>query len=307
MTTRRIFSKRVQRRSFSFITISLLLIFGACSSTKESSSIDVKTLDNHLQALVTSFKGDVGIYSKNLSSGQEIAINADTLFPSASMIKVPILLALFDQIEKDSLDYDSTLIWMPEVVNYPPGGMLSSFKDSSNISLSKLISLMITYSDNHASLWCQELAGGGLEINQWLDANGFSQTRMNSRTFDRKDDWEMYGWGQTTPREMAGLLTLIHENKAVSHWASEEMYRYLTRSYWDDEALSSIPRTVQVASKQGAVNASRSEVVLVNAPRGDYVFCVITTNQEDESWDEDNEGYVLLREISALLWNAWGI
>ena len=155
MTTRRIFSKRVQRRSFSFITISLLLILGACSSTKESSPIDVKTLDNHLQAFVTSFKGDVGIYAKNLSSGQEIAINADALFPSASMIKVPILLALFDQIEKDSLDYDSTLIWMSEVVNYPPGGMLSSLKDSSNISLSKLISLMITYSDNHASLWCQ--------------------------------------------------------------------------------------------------------------------------------------------------------
>jgi len=150
-------------------------------------------------------------------------------------------------------------------------------------------------------------AGGGLEINQWLDENGFSQTRMNSRTFDRKDDWEMYGWGQTTPREMAGLLTLIHESKAVSHWASEEMYRYLTRIYWDDEALSSIPRTVQVASKQGALNASRSEVVLVNAPRGDYMFCVITTNQEDESWDENNEGYVLLRKVSAQLWSAWGI
>ena len=99
---------------------------------------------------------------------------------------------------------------------------------------------------------------------------------------------------------------MIHEEKAVSAWASDEMYRYLTRIYWDGEALSQIPRTVQVASKQGAVNASRSEVVLVNAPHGDYVFCVITKDQQDQSWEADNQGFVLLRRVSKLLWDAWG-
>ena len=298
---------RLYRYGHAIIVLSLLLIVSACSSTKISPAEESKAIDQNLQTLITHFKGDVGIYAKNLSNGQEIALNADSLFRTASMVKIPILLVLFDRIQSGDLAYDSTLMWMPEVVNYPPGGMLSSLKDSSKISLTKMISLMITYSDNHASLWCQELAGGGLQINQWLQKNGVSKTRMNSRTLDRQDDWKIYGWGQTTPREMAGLLTMIHENKAVSPWASEEMYRYLTRIYWDDEALSAIPRTVQVASKQGAVSQSRSEVVLVNAPGGAYVFCVITNNQVDESWDADNTGYVLLREVSALLWSAWGI
>ena len=298
---------RLYRYGHAIIVLSLLLIVSACSSTKISPAEESKAIDQNLQTLITHFKGDVGIYAKNLSNGQEIALNADSLFPTASMVKIPILLVLFDRIQSGDLAYDSTLMWMPEVVNYPPGGMLSSLKDSSKISLTKMISLMITYSDNHASLWCQELAGGGLQINQWLQKNGFSKTRMNSRTLDRQDDWKIYGWGQTTPREMAGLLTMIHEDEAVSPWASEEMYRYLTRIYWDDEALSAIPRTVQVASKQGAVSQSRSEVVLVNAPGGAYVFCVITNNQVDESWDADNTGYVLLREVSALLWSAWGI
>ncbi len=288
------------------ILLSILLFVGACSSTRKSSLIDVKTLEQNLNNMVTPFRGDVGVYAKNLKTGEEISINADVLFPTASMVKVPILLTLFQKIQNGDIDYDSTLLWSAEVVNYADDGILSCFKDSSSISLSKIISLMVTYSDNLASLWCQQLSGGGIEINRWLDAYGFTQTRMNSRTPDRQDDWEIYGWGQTTPREMAALVQLIHENKAVSPWASEEMYRYLTRIYWDDEALSSIPRTVQVASKQGAVNASRSEVLLVNAPRGDYVFCVITNNQNDESWGEDNEGYVLLREVSAQFWSAWG-
>ena len=81
------------------------------------------------------------------------------------------------------------------------------------------------------------------------------------------------------------------------------MYRTLTNIYYDDEALSSLPPTVQVASKQGAVSASRSEVLLVNGPSGDYVLCVITKNQADRSWGDDNEGYVLLRDLSKIVWN----
>ncbi len=95
---------------------------------------------------------------------------------------------------------------------------------------------------------------------------------------------------------------MIRDGKAVSRAASEEMYRHLTRIYWNGEALSRIPPWVQAASKQGAVDRSRSEVVLVNAPSGDYVFSVITKEQEDERWADDNEGYVLIRAVSALLW-----
>ena len=101
---------------------------------------------------------------------------------------------------------------------------------------------------------------------------------------------------------MATLLVRIREQQAVSPAADQQMYRMLTRIYWNGEALSQIPPWVQAASKQGAVDRSRSEVVLVNAPSGDYVFCVITKNQVDQSYEASNEGYVLLRTMSALLW-----
>jgi beta-lactamase class A len=101
---------------------------------------------------------------------------------------------------------------------------------------------------------------------------------------------------------MAELLVMVREGRAVSPEASEEMYRTLTNIYWDDEALSALPPTVQVASKQGSVRASKSEVLLVNAPGGDYVLCIITKNQEDSGYGEDNEGYVLLRDVSRLVW-----
>ncbi|MEM6337294.1 MAG: serine hydrolase, partial [Bacteroidota bacterium] len=136
----------------------------------------------------------------------------------------------------------------------------------------------------------------------WLAEHGFEGTRVNSRTEGRRGDWERYGWGQTTPREIADLMVMIRNGEAVSPAASEEMYRVLTRIYWNDEALSQLPPTVQVASKQGAVSQSRSEVVLVNAPSGDYVFSVITNNQEDKSWTYENAGFTLIRAVSQELW-----
>lgn len=277
----------------------LLIAIGtlACSTKTE-------TLESKIQKRVEGFRGDVGIFVKNLKTGEEVTINADSLFPTASMIKVPITIGIFDKIEKGELKYDSVLTYRDSLL-YAGEDILGSFKDGEKIALSKVLMLMITTSDNTASLWCQYLAGTGTAINAWLDDHGFAHTRVNSRTEGRQENWKQYGWGQTTPREMAELLMRIHEGNVISERASERIYRNLTRIYWDGEALSQIPPYVQVASKQGAVNKSRSEVVLVNAPHGDYVFCVVTKNQEDESWTSDNEGYVLLRDISALLWKHY--
>ena len=261
-----------------------------------------RVLSEKLSALANDFNGDVGIYVRHLKSGKIVSINADTIFPTASMIKVPITIGIFDRIEKGEIPYDTILTYKDSLL-YEGEDILGSFKHGEKIALSKVLMLMITTSDNTASLWCQSLAGTGVAINRWLSDNGLTYTRVNSRTPGRQGDWRRYGWGQTTPREMAELLVKIREGKVVSPRASERIYRNLIRIYYDTDALSQIPPYVQAASKSGAVDRSRSEVVLVNAPHGDYVFCVITKNQEDETWHATNAGYVLKRNISRILWN----
>ncbi len=263
--------------------------------------IDEK-LTEMLSEAIDGFPGDVGIYVEHLSRDLKVEIDADTLFPTASMIKVPIMIQIFELIEKGELDYREELAWYADSINYPyGGGILSSFEDGKEIALDKIVSLMMTYSDNHASLWCQKLASGE-RINKWLVKNGYEGTRMNSRTEGRQGDWKKYGWGQTTPREMARLVKSIRQRAIISDWACDEMYRVMARPYWNQEALSQIPPYVQAASKNGAVSASRSEVVLVNAPSGDYLFCVITKNQKDKSWEQNNDGFVLIRTVSRILW-----
>jgi len=79
--------------------------------------------------------------------------------------------------------------------------------------------------------------------------------------------------------------------------------RCLGRNYWDeDEAISQVPPTIEVFSKNGCVNASRSEVLLVNAPNNPYIFCIFTKNNKDISWTHSNEAWTMARKISKMLW-----
>jgi beta-lactamase class A len=265
---------------------------------------NVKTdekLTAKIEKALAGFKGEAGVYVRNLKTNRVAAVYADTLFPTASMIKVPIMCGLFDKINQGEIKFGQELVYR-DSLKYD-NGVVGSFRDSTKIPLPKVIHLMISLSDNTGSLWLQAMAGGGAAINQWLENNGFANTKVNSRTPGRKQGQATYGWGQTTPREMAELVAMIRDGKAISPSVSERMYRYLGMQFWDGEAISQIPPYVKTAAKSGAVNQAKSEVLVVHAPHGDYVFCITTKNQQDQTWQRENEGYMLIRKISEIIWN----
>ena len=282
------------------LKLSILFLLAFCATAFAQT---YTKLTAQLQDVVKDFKGQVGLYVKNLKTGKTAAINADTLFPTASMIKVSIQCGVMDKIEKGELAYNQKLIYRDSLL-YPGEDILGSFKDKDTIELSKVVLLMITMSDNTASTWLQRIVTGEY-INNWLEQNGFKVLRVNSRVKGREAIRSKYGWGVSSPYEMCRLFTMIRNGEAVSPAASERMYRDLVRIYWDDRSLSQIPPYVQAASKSGSLDEAKSETVLVNAPHGDYVFSVMTNNNKDQRWVPDNEAQVLIRKISALLWHYY--
>lgn len=261
-------------------------------------------LHKKISHLLAGFDGEAGIYIKDLRKNKVVAIHADTLFPTASMIKIPILTGIMAKILTGRLSYHQVLEYKDSLY-YAGSDITASLKNGEKITLAKLIMLMLTTSDNTASLWLQSLAGGGSQINALLDSLGLTATKINSRTPGRDSLRQLYGWGQTTPREMAILLEKIYKKQIFSPSACAKMLRALGRNYWDEQALAEIPPTIEVFSKNGAVNASRSEVLLVNAPHRPFLFCIITKNNKDQSWSDNNEAWVLTRKISRLLWSYY--
>ena len=262
-----------------------------------------KKLQAKLEESIKGFNGDIGIYVKNLRTGKTIAINADTIFPTASIVKVPIMIGVVQKLFIREISYDSAFTYKDSLL-YAGVDILGSFKADEKIALKKLLMLMLTTSDNTASLWLQSIAGTGTRINELLDSFGLKSTRVNSRTPGREEYRSKYQWGQTTPYEMGTLLEKIYRNEIFSKELCDRMMRILGRNLWDeDEAISQIPPYVEVFSKNGCVNAVRSEVMIVNSPHNPYVFSIFTKNNKDVSWTHENEAWTLARKISRLLWD----
>jgi beta-lactamase class A len=269
----------------------------ALSAQKTDKKLFIK-----VQALIKDFHGDIGIYIKDLNTKKIVAFNADTIFPTASIIKLPILIGVMNKINKGELMYHQRLVYKDSLV-YAGEDLLASFKNNETIELSKLMMLMLTMSDNTASLWLQTLAGTGTEINRLLDSIGFQSTRINSRTPGREKERQLYGWGQSTPKEIATIFERIDRREIVSKSASDKMLRLLNRSYFDEVALSQLPPYATVFTKYGAVDRSRNEAALVKGKKANYVFCIMTKNNHDTSWAKTNEAWELTRKLSSMLWH----
>jgi len=139
-------------------------------------------LENQIRELIKGYNGDIGIHVLNLSNGKTASYNADSIFPTASMVKLPILLGVMDKINSGELKDTQNLVYTDSLL-YEGVDILGSFKNGQKIELGKVVMLMLSMSDNTASLWLQSLAGSGTRINQLLDSLGFELIRVYFRTY----------------------------------------------------------------------------------------------------------------------------
>ena len=79
----------------------ILLLFFYQTKAQETD----RKLEAQIASLIKNFRGEIGIYVKNLHNGKTVALQADTIFPTASMIKIPILVGVMQKIEEKELSY----------------------------------------------------------------------------------------------------------------------------------------------------------------------------------------------------------
>ncbi len=263
-----------------------------------------KKLETQLKETIKGFNGDIGIYVIDLKKDHIVAMNEDTIFPTASIVKIPILIGIMHKLLAGELQYHQRLTYTDSLYFKEGDDILSNFKSGSTIELGKVMLLMLSISDNCASSWLQGLAGGGVTINHILDSLGFPNTRVNSKTPGREAFHEEYGWGQTTPKSIALIMKSVVEGKIFNKETSDRMLRLMSRQWWDEEAISSIPAGVFIADKNGALDSNRNEIMYVNGKRP-YILSVFTKNNRDTSWESNNEAWVLTRKISAVVWKYY--
>ena len=89
-------------------TLLISFILATLTTSLNAQKTD-KQLFEKVASLLKGFNGDVGVFIKSLKTNKIVAINADTIFPTASIVKIPILIGIIDKIEKKEFDYHQQL------------------------------------------------------------------------------------------------------------------------------------------------------------------------------------------------------
>jgi beta-lactamase class A len=287
------------------VMLTALLVSASQPSTAET----LKELKGKLDKIAEGFRGTMG-YSLHYRGkhDERIEYDGDETFPTASTIKTAVMCEAMHQIEQGKVKWTQKIPVPDMDYRQEGGGYAHYFIPGTSIPLGEWVNLMIMYSDNTATMNLREFLGQK-NVNDWLAAHRFRTTRLlNGKKCDElglRPLQQKWGLGMTTPNEMVKLFELILDNKAGSRASCERMQRILSRQYWDDLTLGQIPPSVRAGSKTGAVDQSRSEVVFVDSPGGQYVFAAYTKDQQDERWVMDNEGDKAIRAMATLIWKHY--
>jgi len=235
-------------------------------------------LDAELQRISREHDGVLGAGIKDLTTGETLFLNAGTLFPQASSIKIPVLLELFRQAQAGQLKLDDRVdIRKSQMAG--GSGVLQRFSDGgSALSLRDLAVLMIVLSDNIATNILIDRAGMPA-INENLRRLGLTETRLQRRMLDveaQRADRENI----STPREMVSLLEQLHLGKALDAGHTSAALEIL--KYPKESALRrGLPAGVQVAHKPGGLPGVACDSGIVFLPGRPYVISVMTTYNRD--------------------------
>lgn len=268
-----------------------------------------KQLESRLAPLIEQHRGEVAVVIEHLPSKARFAHRPDEVMPTASLIKLPILMAAYQAVDDGSLALNTKITLQAED-QVPGSGILTShFSPGTTLSVRDALHLMIAYSDNTATNLVIDQIGIDA-TNELMQRLGCPETRLNSMVFrrDTSNDIERskrYGLGSTTCNEMIRLLAKLQAGEFVNEDRSQEVLTRLYECLADSGVPRDLPEGVRVAHKTGSVGDSRADAGIIDSPAGPIAFCVLTTANEDKSWGDDNEAELLAAEMGRAAYESF--
>ncbi|MEX2159603.1 MAG: serine hydrolase [Dehalococcoidia bacterium] len=270
-------------------------------------------LQSTLDSICDAYSGRVTYAVTDLESSAHIARDEDDVMPAASLIKVPILIGLYQAVDEGRLSLDDR-IKLRDEHRFPGSGVLQHMASGADISVRDAALLMIIISDNVATNMVADLVGHDF-INEQQRRIGCEKTMLYQRWSEKLVGLDVRKTWVSTAREMARNFELIARHEAVSEEASEDMLRILRRSDgrgelsrelpWDE--MNRLPDHKQnwVAEKGGSSPGGvRCGGAVFHGARGSFVMAAFCEGGSGPGTGRTSEGNVTLGRLGLAAWHA---
>jgi len=217
-----------------------------------------------------------GVFLVDLDTGNYVDVNGSANFPAASTIKVPILIAFFQDLDAGKIRLDEMLTMQQEMVA-GGSGTLQYKPAGTQYAALEVVTKMITISDNTATNMLIARLGGIDALNQRFRTWGLTATIIRNQLPD------LQGTNTTSPRELANLMAIVSQGNLVSVPSRDLMLDILRRTERNSLLPSGLGTGARVYHKTGDIGTILADAGLIVVPTGKrYVAAVMVQRPNND-------------------------
>jgi D-alanyl-D-alanine carboxypeptidase (penicillin-binding protein 5/6) len=276
-------------RRMAVVVMLVAMVVGAFARRHAAAAGSADSLDDLLLPLLEQHEGRVAAAVRHLGSGATFAHHADERMPTASLVKLPVMIAAYAAAHAGQVRLDEKLVFT--AADLVPGStVLDKLSPGATFTLRDAIRMMIAASDNTATNLV--LSRIGLPAtNALLDRLALGGIRLNSFVYRRDtsldaDRSRACGLGCGTAADFVELLALVHSGELerrgiIAAGDSAAMLDHLLAC--EDRGMSprDLPDGYRVAHKTGLVSGTRTDAGIILGPAGPIAFCLLTADNRD--------------------------
>lgn len=288
----------------------LLLIL---ASLANSIAAQEKSLQTALAQVARSSKGTVGIAVRAFGDNSKpLIINGNVKFPTQSVYKFPLAMAVLDQVDKGKFSLEQKLlltrkdlrldIWSPLREKYPAGEV--------SITLAEVLSYTVSQSDGNGCDILFRLLGGPAQVQKYVRSLGIKDMAIATTEEEMQSAWEMQFKNWSKPQAMLRLLEIVYEGKALSKESNAFLWRIMTETTTGPNRIKGLllAGTV-VAHKTGSsgtndkgITSAINDVGIITLPNGKkFALVVFVANSTDKPEDSEK----IIAQVSRAAWDYY--
>ncbi|XGV95893.1 MAG: serine hydrolase [Leptolyngbya sp. BL-A-14] len=232
-----------------------------------------------------------GIFLFDLDTNSYLDLNGGASFAAASTIKVPILVAFFQDVDAGKIRLDELLTMRKDLVAGGSGEM-QGLPVGTQFTALETVTKMITISDNTATNMVIARLGGMATLDQRFRSWGLVSTGINNLLPD------LNGTNTTSPKDMALLMTRISQGELVSMRSRDRLLDIMQRTVNRSQLPQGLDKGATIAHKTGDIGSMIGDVGLIDMPNGKrYALTVLVKRSFN-----DGEAYDLVQKVSRMVY-----
>lgn len=253
---------------------------------------EIPELKSRVRALMAHYSFlKSGMFFLDIETGNYLNIDGEKVFPAASTIKYPILIALFEQVDAGKIKLDEKLVMRRDLVASGSGD-LQYKRAGIKLSVIETVNKMITISDNTASNMIIDRLGGKARLNQRFHAWGLKNTVIRNMLGDFK------GTNTTSPADLVRLSALVDQHKLISESSQFQVLDILRHCHNNKLLAAGVGKGGTIAHKTGDIGFLVGDAGIISLPNGKHYLAGIFVIRPHD----DERGREFVRQVSRIVY-----